>query len=136
MQCLSNKMAKVDATAAKRGSARLQKRSARKSGRRCSVKKLFAKIDKDASGTVSLKEVEQAFKKAVGSSKSGRLSYKQMKSACNKYAGNAPWTINNECYQHSNPPKLENGPNKGQPCPSGTVCKPYPAAPNGPWYCW
>ncbi len=57
----------------------------RKSARRCSVKKLFKAMDKDGSGTVSLSEVKKAFAKAAG--KDQLLTYREMQTACRKYAG-------------------------------------------------
>jgi hypothetical protein len=62
---------------------------------RCSVKKLFKAIDKDGSDTITLSEVKKAFNKAAGKRKS--LTYKKLKRACTKYAGNTSCYITLDC---------------------------------------
>jgi len=69
-----------------------RRKSSRREPMRCSVKKLFAAMDTNNSGTISLAELQSAFKKAAGGDQ--RLTWAEAKKACYKYAGNA---IGAEC---------------------------------------
>jgi len=51
-----------------------------RTARRCSVRKLFARMDVNGDGELTLKEVVAAFNKAAGQSKT--LTYKKMRRSC------------------------------------------------------